>query len=203
MVHKTQQPDLTYVKKGREMMKQLPTIPLDRLLLRPFCLKDATAVQQLAGDPYIAEMTLYIPHPYEDGMAEKWIATHADNFAAGRSLELALEHKEEQYLIGAISIGIQQNFNHGELGYWVGRKYNNNGYGTEAAKGMIRYAFEELNLHRIYARYFGKNPASGRIMEKIGMKYEGTLRQHVRKGDQYEDLIHYGLLREEYDAVNK
>ncbi|MEK3735031.1 MULTISPECIES: GNAT family N-acetyltransferase [Paenibacillus] len=181
-------------------MRPLPTIPLDRLLLRPFRLEDAPVVQQLAGDPFIADMTLYIPHPYGDGVAERWIGTHADNFAAGRSLELAIVHKEEQYVIGAISLGIHRNFNLGELAYWVGRKYNNNGYCTEAAKGMIQYGFEKLDLNKIFARYFGKNPASGRVMEKIGMQYEGTLRQHARKGEHYEDLIYYGLLRDEYVA---
>lgn len=87
-------------------MKELPTIQLDRLTLRPFSLKDAPAVKELAGDPYIAATTLYIPHPYEDGMAENWIKTHAVNYHEGRSLELAIVHTEEKYLIGAIYIGL-------------------------------------------------------------------------------------------------
>lgn len=97
-------------------MKQLPTIELERLLLRPFRL-DAKVVQELAGDQYIAEMTLYIPHPYEDGMAEQWINTHAVNFDEHRSLELAIVLKEEQVVIGAICIGLDTKCNHGELAY--------------------------------------------------------------------------------------
>lgn len=180
------------------MKEIMPTIQLDRLQLRPFELADAPVVKELAGDRYIAENTLYIPHPYEEGMAEQWIATHRDNFAAGRSLELAIVHKEEKHLMGAISIGINKNFDHGEIAYWVGSKYKNQGYCTEAARGITKYAFEELNLNRIYARYFQRNPASGKVMEKLGMKYEGVLRQHVKKWGQYEDLVHYGLLKEEY-----
>lgn len=65
-------------------------------------------------------------------------------------------------------------------------------------KGIIQFAFEEMNLNRIFARYLGSNPASGRVMEKLGMKCEGRLRQHAKKWGQYEDLVHYGLLKEEY-----
>lgn len=183
-------------------MNSLPFIQLERLLLRPFHFNDASVVQELAGDKYIAEMTLYIPHPYEDGIAEEWIKTHSVNFDEDRLLELAIEHKEDNHLIGAISIGINRKFEHGELAYWIGRKYMNNGYCTEAAKGMLRYAFKELKLNRVFARHFGKNPSSGKVMEKIGMKYEGLLRQHVRKWDQYEDLVYYGLLKDEYLSEN-
>lgn len=159
---------------------------------------DAERVQELAGDKYIAEMTLYIPHPYEDGIAEAWIRTHSNNFNEDRSMELAIEHREDKYLIGAISLGLNKKFNHGELAYWIGREYRNQGYCTEAAKGMVRYGFEEMKLNRIFARYLDKNPASGKVMSKIGMKYEGILRQHVRKWGKYEDLVYYGLLKDEY-----
>lgn len=179
-------------------MEQLPTIELERLLLRPFRLDDAKVVQELAGDQYIAEMTLYIPHPYKDGMAEQWINTHAVNFNRNCSLELAIVHKEEQVVIGAICIGLDTKCDHGELAYWIGKTYKNNGYCTEAAQGIVKYAFEEMNLYRVYARYLGKNPASGRVMEKLGMKYEGLLRQHVKKWGAYEDLIYYGMLKDEY-----
>lgn len=179
-------------------MKEIPTIQLDRLTLRPFSLEDASAVQDLAGDPYIAATTLYIPHPYEDGMAEDWIKTHAVNYHEGRSLELAIVHTEEKFLIGAICIGLNKMFDNGELAYWIGKPYKNNGYCTEAARGIIRYAFEQLDLNRVYARYLGKNPASGKVMKKLGMKYEGTLRQHVLKRGEYQDLIYYGLLKNEF-----
>lgn len=179
-------------------MKTLPTISLERLVLRPFILDDAPVVQQLAGDPYVAETTLYIPHPYEDGVAEKWIGTHADNFNWDRSLELAIVHKEKDELIGAICIGYNNKFNHGELSYWIGKEYKNKGYCTEAAKGIVDYAFKPLKLNRIFARHLGKNPASGKVMEKLGMKYVGTLRQHVLKNGEYDDLVYYGLLKDEW-----
>ena len=70
-------------------MKELPMIPLQRLSLRPFRQEDAEQVQQLAGDKYIAEMTLYTPHPYEDGMAKEWIDTHTEQFNEERSPHLS------------------------------------------------------------------------------------------------------------------
>ena len=62
--------------------------------------------------------------------------------------------------------------------------------------------FEKMNLNRIYARHLGKNPASGKVMKKIGMKYEGLLRNHEKKWGEYEDLLYYGLLKEEYNSKN-
>ncbi|WP_263878934.1 GNAT family N-acetyltransferase [Paenibacillus sp. PSB04] len=102
------------------------------------------------------------------------------------------------YVIGAICIAFYQPFDHGELAYWIGKPYSNHGYCTEAAKGIVRYAFEEMRLNRVFARHFGKNPASGKVMAKVGMKYEGTLRQHAKKQGKYEDLVYYGLLKEEH-----
>lgn len=55
-----------------------------------------------------------------------------------------------------------------------------------------------MKLNRVYARHLAKNPASGKVMEKIGMKYEGLLRQHVKKWGEYQDLVCYGLLKDEY-----
>lgn len=77
-------------------MKDLPTIQLERLILRPFSIEDAKVVHELASDKYIAETTLYIPHPYEDGMAEKWIETHSDNFNEDRLVELAIVLKQQK-----------------------------------------------------------------------------------------------------------
>jgi len=180
-------------------MNKLPTISLDRLILRPFSLKDCPKIQELAGEKYVAETTLYIPHPYKDGEAERWINTHVKDFLSKGSITLAIIDKEDRKLIGAITLGINQTYEHGEIAYWIGKQYSGKGYCTEAAKGMIQYGFEQQNLNRIYARYMDNNPASGKVMKKINMQYEGTLRQHVKKWGVYYDLIHYGLLKSEYE----
>ncbi|WP_064468310.1 GNAT family N-acetyltransferase [Lederbergia galactosidilytica] len=71
-------------------------------------------------------------------------------------------------LYGAISLSNNQKFNNGEIAFWIGEKYWGKGYGTEAAKALIEFAFQEKKLHKVFARYFKSNPASGRIMQKVG-----------------------------------
>ena len=157
-------------------------------------------MQKLAGDRSIADMTIRVPHPYEVGMAEKWIKTHSGEFKKGREAVFAIERRSRKRIIGAVGLTIDGENRNAELGYWVGKRYRNMGYATEAAELMLMYGFEELNLNRIHAHHFSRNPASGRVLEKIGMKKEGKLRQHAFKWDSFEDLVLYGILREEYFA---
>ncbi|QTA82731.1 GNAT domain-containing protein [Desulfonema limicola] len=82
-----------------------------------------------------------------------------------------------------------------EMGYWVGIEYWGNGYCTEATKKVLEYGFDTQNLNRIFAYHFGSNPASGRVMKKIGMKYEGCLRQAIKKWGKFEDSVLYGVLK--------
>ena len=180
-------------------MTEQPTIETERLVLRPFTLKDAADVQRLAGDRDIASTTLRIPHPYEDGMAQQWIGTHQEQFEKGQQHQFAITLQLDGTLIGGLGLVTDQTHALGELGYWIGKPYWNQGYATEAAARVLRYGFEVLSLNRIFAAHYTRNPASGRIMEKIGMTYEGCLRQHVNKWGVFEDLAHYGVLRSEYD----
>lgn len=183
-------------------MTKMPTIKLERLYLRPFTLDDSKTVQKLAGDKEVAKKTLDIPYPYEDGIAEKWINTHDEEYTNNKSLTLAIIHIKGEDLIGAIGLKLNNKDENGELGYWVGREYWNDGYCTEAAKGIVKYGFEEMKLNRIYANHLKKNPASGKVMEKIGMKYEGLFRKHVKNRGEFEDLVYYGILKEEYLKQN-
>lgn len=172
----------------------------ERLLLRPFQVPDAVAVQRLAGDYEVARTTAHIPHPYEDGMAEAWISSHADGFAQGKSVTWAVTHRADGHLIGAVSITVNRQHDSGELGYWIGRPYWGLSYGTEAAAAAMRYAFETLQLHRVHARHIATNPASGRIMQKLGMRHEGTLIEADWRWGAWHDLCLYGLLRREYES---
>jgi len=98
-------------------MKQCPTIETERLILRPFELSDAKDVQRLAGDWAIADTTLNVPYPYEDGMAEQWISTHEQKFEAGELANFAIVFRAGGTLIGAIGLRIVQRFDRAKLGY--------------------------------------------------------------------------------------
>lgn len=184
-------------------MKERPTIQTDRLVLRPFSLTDAPAVQRLAGDRDIASTTLSIPHLYEDSMAEQWINTHQERYEKGELVNFAITFSSDKPLIGAIGLSINQPYESAELGYWIGKPYWNRGYCTEAAKAAVQYAFAELGLNRVYTTYLKRNPASGRVMQKIGMTYEGRLREHVIKWGTFEDLEQYGILKRDYEQQLK
>jgi len=105
-------------------------------------------------------------------------------------------------LIGSIGLEIKRENNNAELVYWLGKDYWGQGYATEAARAIISYGFDELKLHRIYARYLSHNLASGRVLEKLGMTHEGRLRGHLKKFGVYEDMEIAGLLKEEFRACS-
>lgn len=179
--------------------RPLPVITTPRLVLRPFALEDAPTVQRLAGAREVAAMVSHIAHPYPDGAAELWIATHAPDFAQGVGLTEAITRQSDGALLGAVSLMLAPEHRRAELGYWLGVPYWSEGYMTEAAGALVDYGFRELGLRRIFARHFGSNPASGRVMLKIGMRLEGTLREHDIKWGRIEDDVYYGLLRNEWE----
>ena len=173
----------------------------DRLLLRRLELEDADRVEELASDYELAKTTLTVPHPYPAGSAEDFIRSM---WAAGDKglVVFAIVEKESGSLIGIINIKQTLAYKRGELGYWVGRPYWGKGYGTEAARMVVAYGFEELGLNKVFAGAFADNPGSWRIMEKVGMKHEGTWRQHAMRDGRFVDLAYYGVLREEYERGN-
>jgi ribosomal-protein-alanine N-acetyltransferase len=176
----------------------IPSLQAERVTLSPFSIEDASLVQRYAGDPEIARTTLHIPHPYPDGEAEKWIASHLHQYLERKNVVFAIRSRTGE-LYGAINIGLQRNNQAGELGYWIGVPYWNKGYGTDAVGRVIRFAFEDLELIRIYARHFGGNIASGRVMEKARMKKERILRQCVMKNGVMMDMVEYAILKSEYN----
>ena len=180
-------------------MKTAPTLQTERLILRSLTLEDAADVQRLAGDRDVASTLSNMPHPYEDGMAEEWIRSCSEKFENGEAVDFAITFKTDGSFIGAIGIRLDRKHENGELGYWFGKAYWGNGYATEAAKAVVAHGFQVLQLNRIYAYLMKRNPASGRVLEKIGMHYEGCQRQQIKKWNNFEDRIAYGMLKADYD----
>jgi ribosomal-protein-alanine N-acetyltransferase len=174
-----------------------PTLRTRRLVLRGFRMTDVEAVRTLAGDAAVARNTLNVPHPYTRQDAERWIASHPDQLRAGEAVTFAVTAPEEGRVVGAVGLILAPAHDRAELGYWIGAPYWGRGYATEASRAVVRWGFEGLGLRRIHASHFPRNPASGRVLEKLGMRHEGTLRQHVKKWDEYLDLESWGLLADE------
>jgi [ribosomal protein S5]-alanine N-acetyltransferase len=164
---------------------------------------DASRVQQMCGDWAIASTTLALPHPYPDGAAEQWISTHAESFRQGKEVTLAITLKPGGMVIGSMALSVNKNHNRGELGYMIAKEHWNHGYCTEAARAMMRYGFEALGLNRVQAMHFPRNPASGRVMQKLGMTKEGLLRQYVDNRGAFEDIVLYSILRTEFEATER
>ena len=118
-------------------------------------------------------------------------------FQVGKCVDLAVEHQEEGKVIGLLSL-ILQRHRQAEIGYALAAGYRGQGYATEAARGLVDYAFTTLGLHRLSANTNSENVASQRLLERLGMSLEGRLRQAVQREGRWLDKLLYGILLHEW-----
>ena len=161
-------------------MKQ-PDIVTDRLILRPFNPKDAKPVTVMAGNFNVSKMTMNIPHPYTLDMAREWIKTHSQRWKLETGASYAVTDKHTKELFGAISL-VSILDGQANMGYWIGEPYWNNGYCSEASLALVKYAFSSLGITRVYAEHLSRNPASGKVMQNIGMNHYETKNKPDRDG---------------------
>jgi RimJ/RimL family protein N-acetyltransferase len=165
----------------------------ERLVLRPYEPSDVEPLVRLAGAREVAATTLRIPHPYTEADARNFIA--ACLASTEDEARFAIILRTDGQFCGGIGLRLDGAHYHAELGYWLGVPFWGQGYATEAARAVLDYGFDVLNLHRIYANHVAYNVASGRVLRKIGMRYEGCLRGHICKWDTFHDLECYGMLK--------
>lgn len=179
-----------------------PILKTERLVLRQLVEADGPRVRELAGDAEIARNTLEIPHPYPEGAAEAWIAAHPELWRQGSEAVFAVTLRDSGLLVGCVGLSsMSSRHRRADIGWWVGRAYWNRGYCTEAARALLDFAFGPLDLNRVYSSHYARNPASGRVMQKLGMTREGCQRRHVERWGEFHDLVLYGILREEWKAA--
>ena len=148
--------------------RSVPTLQTDRLTLRAFDPSDAPRLQALLADGRIAEGTLRIPHPYPEGGAAEWIATHPELVASGKLMLWAVTMRNDGDLVGSLSLRLSAAHRRGEAGYWIAPAVWGRGLATEALRAVVAYGFDVLDLHRIEGHHFTENPPSGRVMAKVG-----------------------------------
>lgn len=175
-------------------LKEFPRIDTERLILSQLEEKDIPFIVEFLQHRIFSDLTSNIPYPYTEEDATFWLKMSKDAFENKTGFTFGIRNKEGQ-LIGAIGLHDRDD-DKAELGYWIGIPYWNKGYVTEAAKAIVNFGFEELELNKIYATHLIHNPASGKIMEKIGMEKEALLKQHVKHDTEYFDLVMYSIFKD-------
>lgn len=171
-------------------------IETERLILRKFGINDADFMyNNWANDD---EVTRYITWPaHKDVEVSKaFVSETVKGYESDSKYEWAIELKEKKETIGDISAPrVYDNVETVEIGYVLGKEYWNKGIVTEALNAVIKFFFEEVGVNRIEARHDICNPASGEVMKKCGMQFEGILRQSGKNNTGICDLAIYSILK--------
>jgi [ribosomal protein S5]-alanine N-acetyltransferase len=181
-----------------EPVKPFP-LSTDRLIIREFRAEDEAAIQAYASDVDVTRDTAWGPNTpaVTQAVLRTWIADQ--EHWPRRSIPLAIELRAEHALIGGTGFSsINPDTQTGSFGYVLNKNYWGRGLATEAARAVLRLGFEALDLHRITAECFVRNPASQRVLEKLGLRREGHFLQGIRKDGEWLDLYLYAVLREEW-----
>jgi ribosomal-protein-alanine N-acetyltransferase len=183
-----------------DVFGDLQSLETERLLLRKLSLEDAGDLFAYASDPEVARYTTWEAHKTIDDsrtVLSQWV----DLYATGQVAPWGVVHKGDAKLIGTCGfVSWAPRHARAEVAYALSRPYWGKGYTTEAVRAVIAFGFNTKGLNRIEARCDIPNIASARVMEKVGMKFEGVLRQQLFVKGVYVDLKMYSILRTEWAA---
>lgn len=172
-----------------------------RLLLREFAADDWIAVHGYASRPEVCRYQVWGPNTPDETQAYVGRVLESVSAQPRTEFTLAAILRDEHKLIGAGSFFIRSEANRtGELGYIVHPDFWRQGIGSEIAASLLRFGFEHLGLHRIFATCDPRNVGSARVLTKSGLTHEGRLRHAVWLGDGWRDSDIYSILEAEWRA---
>ena len=156
----------------KELTTKQSTLETERLILRPLCDNDALNLSRVANDWNVAKFLSSMPHPFTLEVAKNFIQDSNKSYLENENIVFAIVKKNSNEIIGIIELDLNSKDNHATASYWIGKDYWDRGYTTEALEEIVRFGFEDLNIHRITSHHFHNNPASGKVMQKVGLKLE-------------------------------
>jgi ribosomal-protein-alanine N-acetyltransferase len=184
----------------RDFFSDLPVIRTPRLILRKLSLEDAADMFAYARDPAMTRYTPWAAHQCIDD-SRGFLTEVMNKYEHGQPADFGIVLQSTGRLIGTCGI---VNFNdtheRGELGYAIGADHWGRGYMTEAAAAVVDAAFRALRMTRLQSCCNVENVGSYRVMEKLGMTFDGIFRRYFKIAGQYHDVRFYSLLRDEHDA---
>ncbi len=174
-------------------MRPITPIRTERLILREFAPEDWMAIHAFASDPQAVQYVSFGPNTVGESKTFVREQLEAQEAVERTSYVLAVTLAESRRLIGEVGLRLADR-DEASLGYVFGRPFWGRGYGTEAARAMLGFAFDTLGLRRVTAGCDQRNIASARVLEKIGMRREGAHRQALRVREEWRDTFTYAIL---------
>ncbi|MHC1694166.1 MAG: GNAT family N-acetyltransferase [Eubacteriales bacterium] len=176
------------------------TLTTKRLVLRPFTREDFAAVHSYASDPDNTKYMYWGPNSEDATRDFLDNCIERSKLSPRKDYDFAVTRKESGKVIGSCGIYLEDGRDEASLGYILHKDYWCRGYGGELASELIRFGFEELKVHRIYATCDARNYGSYHVMEKNGMRREGCFLKCRQSMGQWADELHYAILDEEWLA---
>jgi 8-oxo-dGTP diphosphatase len=172
------------ITAAKRPLAGFPPLVAERLVLRRLTAGDADAIARLVDDWDIIKNLSDAPYPYPPGLAQRWIASTHRGIEERQDFALGIVPREAAAPIGAILLRQSQaeprvdgapppGVAAAEIGYWIGRAFWGKGYAVEAVKRMVRFAFDEVGLDRVWGAVLTDNAPSRRVLERVGFKLVG------------------------------
>ncbi len=183
----------------KEIFKSFTIIETPRLILRKIQLQDKQDIFDITSDHSVVKYTSTLEFTKSITDVELLINIMTERYDKDLPTRWVIFHKGDKKVIGICGFyDYVPMYARAELGYALSRAYWGKGLGTEAAQAVVDFGFKNMNLNRIEATCDPENRASSHILEKVGMKYEGILRQHIFKDGKYCDRKMYAILRSDW-----
>ncbi|TQM69229.1 RimJ/RimL family protein N-acetyltransferase [Actinomadura hallensis] len=183
------------------MLRPAYPIETERLTLRPFSADDLEGLYAYQSLPEVARFLYWEPRTLEESrtfLRQKMMASTIEK--EGDWLVLAVVWRQTGDLMGEVNLQWRsREHRQGEIGYIFNPAFHGKGFATEAAEVVLRLGFEGLDLHRVVGRLDGRNTASARVLERLGMRREAHLRQNEMVKGEWTDEVIYAMLRHEWE----
>ncbi|GGJ30238.1 GNAT family N-acetyltransferase [Deinococcus roseus] len=181
------------------MPPSFPELSTERLHLRAFEMNDLPTLYQIHADPEVVRYLYWDTRTLEETEAALRRKLEQSSWEEGKSLAWAVIAKDTGVLLGeVVLICHSEKHQQAEIGYVFGTASQGKGYAREAVKAVLEYAFQQLPIHRVYARTDARNHGSRNLLERLGLRQEAHfVHSEIFKG-QWGDEVHYAVLEEEW-----
>ena len=185
--------------KISDVFHQQPELSTERTQLRKVAWEDAEDLFAYGSDPDVSRFVGWDTHQ-SIADAEAYIAATLEKYEQGGLADWAIEHRRDRKFIGTVGFLFWETHEAAaEIGYVMAKPYWGQGIMTEVVREVMRFGWDSMGLNRIQAHTEAENLGSRRVLDKCGLQYEGRLRERVRSGGQFVDLLLYAALRSDFD----